>query len=302
MRDLIIEKILSNKTKYKSFNENILYSLSDEDLVAVIAGEMTAAAAKKAVAENDAITASNFNPNAESDPIISITGLKKTFKSRKEGTKEVHKGIDLEINRGETVAIIGANGAGKTVLMETLVRVLRQDEGQIQYNFEGLHPFEEIGMQFQDADSTGNLTAKDMIDFIKSMYKSKVDDKQLEEMIDIYGIRPYIKSKIKKLSGGQRQRVNLLLATMHNPKLMILDEFITGLDILSVRDILDYIKKLKEENNSTLIIISHQPEEIRQLSNRIFGLKDGVIVGEWLTSDVDRKYRGDFGQFLIDTI
>ncbi len=299
MRDLVIQKILSEKLKYKGFTKELLESLSDIELIEILSGDITIEKINKKIKTPEK---SKIKNSKSEDKIIKIEGLKKTFKSRKDGTKEVHKGIDLSINRRETIAIIGANGAGKTVLMETLVRILKQDEGKITYDFKGLNPFEEIGMQFQDADSTGNLSAQDMIKFIQRMYRDKVNDYQLEEMIDVYGIRPYIKTRVKKLSGGQRQRVNLLLATMHNPKLMILDEFITGLDIISVRDILEYIKKLKKLNNSTLIIISHQPEEIKQLSDRIFGLKDGVIIGEWLTEDINKKYMGDFSKFLLETI
>ncbi len=239
--------------------------------------------------------------NKEEDYIIEFKDIFKSF-SNKGGKKKVHQGVSFGIRRGETVALVGANGAGKTVLMETLVRVIHQDSGQIIFDMDGLNPFNEIGMQFQDADSTGNLTPKELIKFISIMYKDKVDQAQTEEMIRVYGITEYINRKIKKLSGGQRQRVNLLLATMHNPKLMILDEFITGLDILSVRDILEYIRGLKEKNNSTLIIISHQPEEIKNLSDRIFVLRDGTIQDELLTKDVNKKYDGDFGQFLVEEI
>ncbi len=233
--------------------------------------------------------------------IIRIEGLTKSFKSGFK-SNEVHKGVTFDIYDGETLAIIGANGAGKTVLMETLVRIQKQNSGNITYNFDGMDPFEEIGMQFQDADSNSNLTPLELINFIKKMYGKKVDNGQLEEMLDVFGIRPYLKKRIKKLSGGQKQRVNLLLATMHNPKFLILDEFITGLDILSVRDILEYIAKLKEKNNSTLVIISHQPQEIEKLAERIVILKDGVITDEYSNDEVRKKWKGDFTNFLIESI
>ncbi len=233
---------------------------------------------------------------------IEIKGLKKSF-GRKGNKKEVHKDITLKVYEGETLAIIGANGSGKTVLMETIVGVRKQDEGKIIFDFgKGKDPFEEIGMQFQDSDANSKLKPKEMIEFIRKMYESKVDKDQLNEMIKIFGVEEFVDRKIKKLSGGQRQRLNLLLATMHNPKLMILDEFITGLDIISVHNILDYIKKMKEDNNSTMIIISHQPSEIKKLSDRILVLKDGEIKSEYLTKDIEEKYKGDFDRFLIEHI
>lgn len=299
MRDLVIEVILSDPTAYGKATRAELNMLVDSDLILVITKQKKANVLVTAVKKKEAAHQSNISTSG--DHIIKFEGIVKSFKD-KDGKKEVHKGVTFNIRRGETVALLGANGAGKTVLMETLVRVQKQNEGKITYDFEGEDPFKEIGMQFQDADSTGNLTPKEMVNFISTIYKDKVSDKQTKEMIEIYGIKEYYNRKIKKLSGGQRQRVNLLLATMHNPKLMILDEFITGLDIISVRDILEYIQKLKEKNNATLIIISHQPEEIKNLSERVFILKDGIIQDELLTRDIDRKYNGDFSKFLLEVI
>lgn len=292
MKNKLIEKIFNSPDRYGSYKKIELNKMSIEQLTEIIVLEDPKS--------NDKPESKKTIPKKNTDKddyIVTFKNIKKSF-----GTKKVHKGVTFNIKRGETLALIGANGAGKTVLMETLVRVQRQDSGHIEYNFNGTDPFEEIGMQFQDADSNSILRPLDMIKFIKKMYGDKVDNKQLEEMIDIFGVRDYIKTKIKKLSGGQKQRVNLLLATMHNPSLMILDEFITGLDVLSVRDILDYISFLKEKNNATLVIISHQPEEIKSLAQRVIVLKDGVIANELTHKEIDKEYKGKFTDFLIDNI
>ncbi len=305
MKADLVKKILSSPEIYGSHDKAVLDILSEKalkDIMSAATGK--APAAKKSNVDIAPTTDKKVTVKKAAkseDYIIKFEGIKKSFKEKR-GMKHVHKDVSFNVIRGETVALIGANGAGKTVLMETLVRVQKQDEGKITYDFQGLDPFNEIGMQFQDADSTGNSTPEEMVKFITKMYGSKVDKAQTAEMIDIYGIRSYYKKKIKKLSGGQRQRVNLLLATMHNPKLMILDEFITGLDILSVRDILEYIDKLKTKNDATLIIISHQPDEIRTLAQRIFVLKDGYVEDEYLTADVEKKYNGNFTNFLLEVI
>ncbi len=300
MKNLVIDLILSDPTLYGKATQEDLVMLSDSELISIITKDKKANVLISEMKKRAALNKEKLSKTSDND-IIRFQGIQKSFKD-KGGKKEVHKGITFSIKRGETVALLGANGAGKTVLMETLVRVQKQDEGKITYDFEGDDPFKEIGMQFQDADATGNLTPKEMVKFISTIYKDKVSDEQTEEMINVYGIKEYYDRKIKKLSGGQRQRVNLLLATMHNPKLMILDEFITGLDIVSVRDILEYIQMLKKKNNATLIIISHQPEEIKSLSERVFILKEGIIQDEMLTKDIDRKYSGDFSKFLLEVI
>ncbi len=251
--------------------------------------------------KEETILRSKKNSKNNSKVIIKVEDLTKSFKTKLK-INEVHKGLTFNIYEGETLAIIGANGAGKTVLMETLVRIQKQNSGKITFDFNGLDPFEEIGMQFQEIDLNSDLSPKVLIKFMKKFYGNKVVQEQLEEMIDVFGIRPYIKKKIKKLSGGQKQRVNLLLATMHNPKFMILDEFITGLDVLSVKDILEYIAKLKEKNNSTLVIISHQPQEIKTLSDRVLILKDGIIYNEYTNEEIDKEWKGDFNAFVLDSI
>ncbi len=288
-KELIIKKINSQPDKYGVWKN--LQSKSKDELLNILLEENP----QLAIEEKQSKTTKLKQQDGK--VIISMSGIKKSF-----GNKEVHKGIDLDIYEGETLAILGSNGAGKTVLMETLVRVQKQDEGYIEFDFNGKDPFEEIGMQFQDADSNSSLTPKQMITFICKMYGDKVNKEQLDEMIKIYGIDEFYKRRIKKLSGGQKQRVNLLLATMHNPKFMILDEFITGLDILSVQGILKYIEKLKSMNNSTLVIISHQPEEIKSLADRVAILKDGVIAKIMTKAEIEKAYKGDYTKFLVENI
>ncbi len=304
MKSELILKILSDAKKYGIFTKDDLLLKSEDDLIkilyeGIIKTEKELANKPQSIDNKSKLDSKQVGKKSleEDDYILEIENIEKAF-----GKNKVHKGVTFKVKRGETLALIGANGAGKTVLMETLVRVQHQDKGTIKYNFKGIDPFEEIGMQFQDADSNTSLTPKNMINFIKKMYPSKVNDEQLEEMINIYGINDYINRKIKKLSGGQKQRVNLLLATMHNPSLMILDEFITGLDVLSVRDILNYIQFLKEKNNSTLIIISHQPEEIKQLADRVIILKDGMIQEEKTVEQINQIYEGNFTNFLLEKI
>ena len=100
-----------------------------------------------------------------------------------------------------------------------------------------------------------------------------------------------LNQKLVIYQGGQKQRLNLLLSLIHNPKLMILDEFVTGLDIKSVRNIITYVNKLKIKNNASMILISHQPEEIEQLSDRVILLRDGKIASEQTVAEILTKYQ-----------
>lgn len=219
--------------------------------------------------------------------------LKKITRHKLMKRKIILKGVSLFVRKGETLALIGANGAGKTVLMETLLGLNKIDSGQIYLNL-GKKSYKEnlkeAGIQFQQSKFPNRSKVKTLINSYKKLYGKKVDKDQLEEMINIFGIRDFYNEKINKLSGGQKQRINLLLSIMHNPKLMILDEFITGLDIRSVRKIVTYVNDLKVKNNSSMIIISHQPEEVQELSDRIIVLNNGVITLETNTNNVLEKY------------
>jgi len=95
--------------------------------------------------------------------------------------------------------------------------------------------------------------------------------------------------KVNKLSGGQKQRVNLMRAIITNPRVMILDEFVTGLDVNAVIKIINYVNKLKIQNGASMIIISHHPDEIEALADRILVLKNGNFVEETTVEKIKEK-------------
>lgn len=200
------------------------------------------------------------------------------------GRLQVLKGVDLKLRQGETLSIVGANGAGKTVLMETILGLNKMDEGEVYLNL-GHDTFyknlKEIGIQYQQSKFSKGAKVNKTLDRYRNLYgRERTTDEQFNEMLEAFDIKPFFDRKIDDLSGGQRQRLNLMLSIMHNPKIMILDEFITGLDVRSVRKIISYVYDLKIKNKASMIIISHQPEEIESLSDRIVLLRDGRIVDE----------------------
>ncbi len=241
------------------------------------------------------------NKTTKKDILISIKDLETVFKE-KDSLKIVHNKLNLDIYDGEVLSIIGANGAGKTVLAETIIGVRDIQKGKIDYK-KGFDIQIDSGLQFQTEDNaTDVIKPSELIEFYRKFYKGRVNNEELEEMIDIFGLREFLNRKINKLSGGQKQRLNLLLATMHKPKLLILDEFTTGLDITSVIDILDYIMKMVKENKSTLIVITHNAKEIKMMADRVVLISEGKINNEITTKQIQTKYKGDFDQFMIEQI
>ncbi len=231
--------------------------------------------------------------------MIEIKGLSTTFDN---GKKIVHNNLNLKINKGERISLIGKNGVGKTVLAETIVGIREIQSGEI-ISDEGFDRTKDVGMQFQSEFGTQDMiTPKNVISFFSKLNRKKIEHDEINELITLFGIKEFENTKFFKLSGGQKQRINLLLALMSKPKFLILDEFTTGLDITTVIDIMDYVLNYVTQNNVTLIVITHSSKEIKLLTEKVILMKDGVIKKEYNTSDIEKEYNGDFDQFLIDSI
>ncbi len=234
-----------------------------------------------------------------------IKTLKESMVKNNKGKKHVLKGITLGLRQGETLALVGANGAGKTVLLETILGFNIPDSykkmvlnlGHKKYS----DNIQEIGIQYQQSKMPTNYKVREAINNQIRIFKKRINKAEVEEMIEEFGILEFIESSVESLSGGQKQRLNLLLAVIHQPKIMILDEFITGLDVNSVRRIITYVNKLKVQNNASMIIVSHQPEEIEALADRIVTMKNGVVTSQTNVPDVISEY-GTMARFVEEVI
>ncbi len=233
--------------------------------------------------------------------LLKLKNITTIFKE-KNANKIVHNSLNLEIYEGEALSIIGENGCGKTTLAKILVGLVPLSDGEIEvaddFKLKG-----DIGIQFQTEDKTSDIIKpRNLIKFYSKFYETKIEDEELDRAIKIFGLEEFMDRRLNKLSGGQRQRLNLLLAIINKPKLLILDEFTTGLDIISVMSILEYIQEFVKKNNSTLIVITHSPKEIKLLADRVVLIKDGVIKSEHKKEDIIKNFDNDFDDFLLKTI
>lgn len=192
--------------------------------------------------------------------------------------KEVLKGVDFTINENEHLIILGANGAGKSVLVETIAGLIKPSEGKINYHFDSTDLNQQIGVQFQAIDFPSNLTPYDVIQFNIDLFKINIDKDELEELIIAFKIDRFINQKCSKLSGGQKQRLNVLLALINKPKVVFLDEFSTGLDFLIKSQIEEFLLNYAQKNNITVVIVSHDVNEIEIFAKKIVALSQGKIV------------------------
>lgn len=205
--------------------------------------------------------------------MISIENIKKTY-----GKFHILKSVNLNIEKGQIVTVMGPNGSGKTTLLKCILGLVIPDNGEIKVegktiknNFEYRH---KIGYMPQTAFFPENIRVKDVIQIIKEIRgeKAAVDF----ELYDYYEIEKFTEKKVSSLSQGMKQKVSSALTFMFDSDILILDEPTAGLDPLSAEYM--KIKIRKEKDKGKLIIITtHILNEVEELSDRIIFLLDGEV-------------------------
>ena len=197
----------------------------------------------------------------------------------------------LEIKNGERVALIGPNGAGKTTLIETILNIQKKTIGKIEFDFPYKRsPTEKIGIQFQDANYPIGLSTQSIIDFF---YEKTInpDKKYIDGLIKKLKIDEFINVDSASLSGGQAQRLNILLSLINKPRVLILDELTTGLDV-KARNIIrkEIAGFLTKDKTLTLLIVTHIPMEVDQFCERIVRLENGKVIEDISKQKLLKKY------------
>lgn len=201
--------------------------------------------------------------------------------------------VDLHINKGEFTALSGESGAGKTTLLRILAGLEESNskievDGDIWQDEKYIKPIQkrDIGFVFQNYALFPNLNVINNLLFVK---KDKELAKYLLNLVNLYELK---NRDIKSLSGGQQQRVSLCRALMKQPKLLLLDEPLSALDLNIRAKLQDEILALHKEFETTTIMISHDPSEMYKLASRVLVLKDGKIVKDGSPKEVLLKTKG----------
>ncbi len=222
--------------------------------------------------------------------IIQAQKVKKTYRS---GNLHVEalKGIDLEVDNGEMVAIMGQSGSGKTTLLNCLAGLDTIDEGDIFIRGANLRDLSDsertsyraqhMGFIFQEFNLLPVLTAVENVELpmLVSKVPSKKARKRALEMLDMVGIGDRARHKPAELSGGQRQRVTIARALTNDPAIVWADEPTGNLDSETATEIMDLLGRLNKENGQTLVVVTHALE-VGQRANRIIKMRDGQIVDQ----------------------
>ncbi len=212
------------------------------------------------------------------DPFIEVKNVWKSFK-----TVQAVKGINLNIPKGQFVAILGPNGAGKTTLVEMIEGIQKPDKGEIEImgkkwkgNEDELHRI--IGLSLQETRFIDKLRVSETLMLFAAFFNMGM--KRVDEIIDIVGLEEKRKSYVVNLSGGQRQRLAIGISLINNPAILLLDEPTTGLDPNARREIWEILKGLKAESKTSMILTTHYMEEAEILCDYIVIIDSGVILKE----------------------
>ena len=226
--------------------------------------------------------------------MIRVEQIQKSYKNKK-----VLKGASLNIERGSCTGLVGVNGAGKSTLVDIICKAKKADGGTIKYAFDENDLFSHMGVQVQEAGFDKRLKIKEVIDLWKTIYPKTTTN--IDELIDMFELRPILDNRVDKVSSGQKQKLNILLAVFHNPEVVIFDELTTGLDAVSRDGVHEYLKALNKEMGKTIFIVSHYMDEVEALCDMVYFLKDGVIFESGSPNEVKEKYGVDSLQDFVKT-
>ena len=200
--------------------------------------------------------------------MLELKNIQKSF----DGTP-VLKDISIQVNDGEIISILGPSGCGKTTLLNLILGIIKADSGQILYDGEDLT---EVSMEkrgfnivFQDYALFPNLNVYKNITYGLKNRPDISSKEEVEELIDLLGLREHLNKNIEQLSGGQKQRVALARTMVMKPRILLLDEPLSALDGVIKESIKDRIRTIAREYNLTTIIVTHDPEEALTLSDRV---------------------------------
>lgn len=215
--------------------------------------------------------------------MIEATGIYKSF-----GNVEVIKGIDLHIDKGEIVTIMGASGAGKTTLLQIIGTLEKADKGEISINGRNISKMgqrtlaafrnKNIGFVFQFHHLLPEFTAIENIyipAFIAGVSKKEATDKAMQ-LLDYLKLTERANHKPSMLSGGEQQRIAVARALINNPSVILADEPSGNLDSLNAKELHELFFKLREQTGQTFVIVTHNPE-LAQMADRTLTIKDGKI-------------------------
>ncbi len=229
--------------------------------------------------------------------IISIKNLCKSF-----GKNEVLKGINLTVNKGENLVILGQSGSGKSVTIKCLVGLVEVDKGEIKVfdtditnlKNDDLNKIRvKVGFMFQNGALYDSMSVRQNLAFTLKHHTKDLSNDEIEikinEALESVGLIDAIEKMPAELSGGMRKRIGLARTLIINPEIILYDEPTSGLDTITSREISELIVSVQKKYKTSSIIITHDMPCAKMTGNRILILKDGLINAEGTYEELEKS-------------
>lgn len=250
--------------------------------------------------------------NSSNEALLEIMGLNKIYPNNFHALKD----INLTINKGEFVVLLGLSGSGKSTLLRCINRLVEPSSGTILFNKENIWNMNQnelrknrrnIGMIFQEFNIIPNFSAKTNVMTGRLGYLNTweslllLTDKKIQESADQnlmrVGLLDKKKQKAKTLSGGQKQRVSIARALMQEPQILLADEPVASLDPATADSVMKYLGKLNKNENITIICSLHFLSLARKYGSRVLALKDGELVFDGLPEEItNERFKQIYGE------
>lgn len=241
-------------------------------------------------------------------PIIEVKNLKKAFEE-----KEILRGVDLNLFRGENIGVLGKSGTGKSVLTKCIVRLIEPDAGEINVFGEDMVNLNDkqlndvrkkVGYLFQGGALYDSMSVRENLEFPIRRTQMINDDKQavenlIEQALRSVGLLDAIDKMPAELSGGMKKRIGLARALILKPEIILYDEPTTGLDPVTSGEISELIIKVQEEYNASSIIITHDMKCAKITTNKIKILSEGYFVAEGTYDELSHSKEKEIRDYFL---
>ena len=240
------------------------------------------------------------------EKIIEVKNLRKNF-----GKNEVLHDINLTVNRGEVVSLIGPSGSGKSTILRCIIDLETITDGDIFIEGKNLKDKKlkkeillKTGMVFQSFNLFPHMTVRtNIVRTLNLVKKSSVSEatKIVKEVLEVVGLADKIDNFPSELSGGQRQRVAIARALALRPDILLFDEPTSALDPELVKEVLDIIRKLKNEK-ITMLIVSHEMNFVKEISDKVVVLENGKILEKGTSKQIFENPESSRVKEFLNTI
>jgi phospholipid/cholesterol/gamma-HCH transport system ATP-binding protein len=239
-------------------------------------------------------------------PVIAVEGLRKSF-----GSQTVLNGISLSVNRGETLAVLGRSGTGKSVLLRVIIGLQKPDSGSVRIHGQDIAGLaldemgeirKKMGFLFQHAALYDSLTVEQNVAFPlehhkKEMSKAERGDR-VRQLLTEVGMENAAAKTPSDISGGMQKRVGLARALALEPDILLLDEPTAGLDPISSGEIDDLVLKLQQQHHMASIVVTHDLRSAKTIANRLALLNEGDVVIQGSFAELQKSDIAFVGEFL----